>query len=1421
MTDKLPPDDLILTPMASLLVSGGPVEQEKASHELRHVVAEFEGLTASTQCGVTDNRSAGLDMELQPQTLECEINAMAVQSWFVHVHLYGRKVPMLVDTGSEVTVIQSELYRKLDDRRKPPLLDAGAEIRGVGGNSIAVRGAANIEYLLGSNICETHTLIADIHHQGILGMNFFEEHDCVLDMKDGLIMMDGAGYPLHRNKSSTTKMMAVCAVMVPPMSEVVISVRPTGNTILRGVSLVEPMEDASEWQGVLIGRSLVDSGTKTYGDVPLLLANVTDYEVEIKEETILAQSEPVEEVIPLEEEQKIGDDGPVRCNQTVSVTPKTSGESYPVCIATPEATGKNTYLPEHLQPLLDRVDLKGPEKQQVRDLLIEFQSVFAEPEGALGRTTRAKHEINTGDHPPIKQRARRVPQKQQEIIDKEIDSMLQAGVIAPSESPWGSPVVLVKKKDGTMRFCVDYRKLNDVTIKDAYPLPNIEETFDTLTESKMFCSLDLASGFWQLEMAEASKEKTAFSSRKGLFEFQVMPFGLCNAPATFERLMEIVLRGMLWSRCMVYLDDIICYGKTFSDTLENLRLVLQRLQGAHLKLKPKKCELFKDQILFLGFIIDGSGIRCDPDKIEAVRKWAPPTDLGEVRSFLGFASYHRRFIKGFSEMAAPLIQLTKKGIPFIWESEQEDSFHKLQSALITAPVLVHPTRHDPFILDTDASAYAMGGEISQIQDGVERVVAYASQTFSREERNYCTTKRELLAVIRMMEKFRHYLWGRHFTVRTDHGSLRWLSNFKDSDGMLARWLVRLTQYDFEIVHRIGTKHTNADGLSRCKQCQFDECPGAPQPRRNVLWEYGAGGVPFDAENGNLTDPIMVDEALDDPGTAHGLFNLLHSTRPPPSACELEATPMVADIDTKLKGFEQAFMQDGAEIARIQQGDPGIAPVLLAKKSKLPLDKETIAAMSAESKEYVARWNQLETVHGILYYQEGAVMGGSKRRLVLPFSLRMEVLHALHDLRMSGHLGIARTTARVRERYYWPGLSADVARWCAKCAVCAGRKGKPPPKRVPMQHRPVGAPFQRVAIDILDTRKVSRKGNQYILVIYDYFTKWMDAFPLKRHTADRVAEVMMTRFFVYHGVPETIHSDQGREFESELFSQLLKMCGIEKTRTSPYRPQSNGAVERVNRTLLNMLSAYVNERNDDWDEHLCFITMAYRSSVHSVTGCTPFSMLYGREMVLPIDLMYPSPQDFRCPQCGPEYVEWVRRALMSAHLFAREHSNAAILRQKKGYDSRSKEREYLKIGSYVRYYYPPEMQKSKFARPWLGPYEVIEKVTDVNYKIKSVAEPSKSRVVHFDTLKPYESDPGLQPDVPEMMELNDGGEYANFESLWDHIVTEGKESRATPWTPPEGKMALKEQQTEVRRENIIPEGTGRARKQPERLAYPKK
>ena len=478
-----------------------------------------------------------------------------------------------------------------------------------------------------------------------------------------------------------------------------------------------------------------------------------------------------------------------------------------------EGKGRKKELLQVLK--VDESRLTNVELTQLRRLVEEYNDIFAMDDSELGETNVVHHSINTGEHPPIRQAPRRVPFVLRKKIEEMVDEMVQKGIIQPSKSPWASPVVLVTKKDGGTRFCVDYRKLNAVTKLDTFPLPRIDDSLDLLAHTKYFTTLDLVAGYWQVPMEPQSQEKTAFCTSSGLYEFRVMPFGLCNAPATFQRLMETVLAGLARESCMVYLDDILVIGKSFDEHLQNLRRVFTRLREAGLSLKPRKCRLGMHSVEYLGYVVTEAGIAADPKKVTAVCDFPIPKDLKALRSFVGLASYYRRFIPSFSRVAAPLFELTKKDMPFLWSAKCQSAFESLKQALTQAPVLTFPRFDTGFLLETDASGVGLGAVLAQEQDdGTTRPIAYASRTLQPHERNYGVTELEALGVVWAVRHFRHYLFGQRCNVFTDHEALKALLNTPHPSGKLARWGLSLQELDLHIHYCPGSKNSHADALSR-------------------------------------------------------------------------------------------------------------------------------------------------------------------------------------------------------------------------------------------------------------------------------------------------------------------------------------------------------------------------------------------------------------------------------------------------------------------------------------------------------------------------------------------------------------------------------------------------------------------------------
>jgi len=492
-------------------------------------------------------------------------------------------------------------------------------------------------------------------------------------------------------------------------------------------------------------------------------------------------------------------------------------------------------LPPDITQQLDV--LPGEDKLRAQEMLEKYAATFEN--GSLGCTSQCQHRIELTDPRTIKQQPRRLSAVQRKQVEEEVEKMDAQGVIRPSYSPWASQIVLVPKKDGSTRFCVDYRALNAKTKIDAYPMPYPQDILDGLSGSDWFCTLDLKAGFWQIPMALEDVEKTAFCVPGGHYEFLRMPFGLVNATATFQRCMEKVLHGLIGRGVGVFVDDVVVYAPTFATLMTRLEEVLQRIQTAGLVLNVKKCKLFHREAKLLGHIISGGGIRPDTDQLKAITSWATPRNRREVRSFLGKVGYYRKFVPDFSEISAPLNELLSMKVHWEWGPAHESAFHALKDKLTSPPVLAYFDPTLPTMMDCDASGTGIGAVLLQEHPEGERVVAYFSRCLSSQERNYCVTRRELLAILEALRVWKHYAHGQKVKIRTDHSSLMWLKNFREPEGQLARWIEKLSQFDTQLEYRKGSASTNADALSRrpcvadCPNCSRAESKDAETARANA------------------------------------------------------------------------------------------------------------------------------------------------------------------------------------------------------------------------------------------------------------------------------------------------------------------------------------------------------------------------------------------------------------------------------------------------------------------------------------------------------------------------------------------------------------------------------------------------------------
>ena len=609
-----------------------------------------------------------------------------------------------------------------------------------------------------------------------------------------------------------------------------------------------------------------------------------------------------------------------------------------------------------------------------------------------------------------------------------------------------------------------------------------------------------------------------------------------------------------------------------------------------------------------------------------------------------------------------------------------------------------------YILDTDASADALGSVLSQVQDGHERVICYYSRTFNKPERNYCVTRKELLAIVDSVKHFHQYLYGSKCTVRTDHGSLAWLMRFSNPESQLARWIETLSMYDITIKYRPGRMNANADGLSRipcdmCHYCSKQEDLSAQRAAKKTASHESCRKMTLRSN----TQTVEENDTLEE--------------NPQGSSWITMKTPQ--------------DLRDG------QLNDSIIRIVLGWKESDSKPKWDDISHMCLIVKHYWSQWDRLKIIKGVLYREWYKTQGGPPtHQLVLPEIWRTEVLTLLHDNICAGHMGIHRTLARLRARFFWVGFKDDVVNKCNTCHACQARNMPTKPIKAPLKPYIVGVPMERIQMDIIGPLPETSLGNKYVLSVTCCFTKWTESYPLKNITAKTVASTFVKEFICRYSLVREIHSDQGRQFESDLFKEMCSLLGIEKTRTTAFYPASDGLIERTQRTIEDMLSKYIKANQRDWDEVLPFMLMAYRSSKQESTKHTPNIMFLGRETDLPVDLLYPPPPVESDDRSTNEYVAELKYRLKTVHEMARNSLMEAGQKQKLAYDRKVSKHTY-KVGDavWLRSYAKPKGLSRKLQLRWEGPFKIVGKISDLTYKIQR-SRKADFKVIQFNRLKPY-------------------------------------------------------------------------------------
>ena len=925
----------------------------------------------------------------------------------------------------------------------------------------------------------------------------------------------------------------------------------------------------------------------------------------------------------------------------------------------------------------------------------------------MGFNDKYPHYMETTDEKPVPLRYNRMSPKLQKVLDDEIEDLLRHGFIEPSTSSWRSPVVMVKKPHSDeYRLCVDYRLTNAKTTPESFPTMTLEEIWEIIGVHKpaLFSKLDLMSGYQQLAMHPDTKHKSTFVVRGNSYQWNRLPFGLRNAPITFQKLMADVLKGLLFKTCLIYLDDIIVWGDCIECHKKNLQEVFDRLEKANLTLKASKCEFAMEEIAYLGHVLSKNGVKPNLEKVEIIKNYARPQNVKQLRQFLGLSQYYRRFQKNFSNISRPLYDLTKKDAEWIWSDECEKSFQTLKTNLITAPILAFPNPNRPYLITCDASTTGLGFILSQKdENGIERVISYSGRALRKAEKNYSITELEALSVIAAFKQFHPYIYGNFVTLRTDHKALQYIYKNKTSKGRLMRWVLELMNYDYEIEHKPGINNEAADALSRL--------PEFPKSTENQPEIPGDSHIMTVTAHRSESDNVNPEEVLlNNDGTLQKFdwqqVSIFEETENELDMAMMMDSPNEYCFDIKkidIIAEQKSCEEIGPWYQFIKTGN--VPPNVDFSKAKLSTADQFAIKDGILVHLFQPRTRNIHRYHPII------------TQIVVPKKLRAQLLSEFHDSLTGGsHQSFDRVYQAIRQRFYWPRMYEDIHEYHKTCKDCQ-RASTHHPKRPPLNPLPVAGLFERIQMDYLGPFRQSKCGKRWILLVIDSFSGWCEAFALPNADAITTAKVLYSEIFTRYGAPRYLLSDRGANFLSTLVQALCEIFSIKRVRTSSYHPASNARCEKFNAFINKSLRTMVDESQEDWPDIIPGIMMAYRCTPARASQFSPYFLLFGKEMTTPIETAI----NPNITEVSPNYRDTLKSFIDNVKVSRKiAHDNIVRSQQqmKEYYDRNSAPPRY-KLGDIVWLHDPttPVGFSRKLKPRWRGPYRISEIGPNSTYRLR--------------------------------------------------------------------------------------------------------
>lgn len=1342
--------------------------------------------------------------------------------FYADVKLGGKiTVRALLDSGSMACTLSSSVIPQLLQHAvlKDPILGpTDTVLIGCGGSRTLPSGVCDLEMELCGCKVIVPTLVVDVQcDELIVGSNLLRyvisklklrqdlqdqcptALSCGVDARQRLLSLM-AGVEEVPDMVGTVKMKT--AVTLEPMTEHLVwgKLQRVDRQLTGSTVVIEPTTARARPRTVMVGRTV--TFLREDGWLPLKVINPSDKPVTLRRNAKLADVSICASV------EILGGAQPSVWQQVQLQTTSSTGQSLVSEASTlpdhPQSRRQRVSAESHQAKLctlgLSDIDIESCEvsakyKERLTELVVEFESIFSRDKLDCGKATGCLHRIRVMDEKPFRLPCRRIPPTQYEKLRQALNEMEEREIIRKSNSEFASPLVLVWKKTGDLRICNDFRWLNARTIKDAHPLPHPADALSALGGNAFFSTMDLTSGYYNVEVHEADRKYTAFSSPFGLYEYNRMPQGLCNSPATFMRMMLSVFGDQNFMSLLCYLDDVLVFAPTEDLALERLEMVFRRLQAHNLKLAPRKCNFLRRSVKFLGHVISADGIQSDPDKVVAITSLTE-SDLMEdgtdvpsqrkVRSFLGMVVYYQQFIEGCSAMAKPLFRLTsgskgprgsgrkqryvrRKLSATDWTQEFSKAFCQLKQALLDHVVLAHPKFDEPFLLSVDASTDGLGAVLSQVPAGgsTARPIAFASKSLSYAQSKYPAHRLEFFALKwAVCDKFHHWLRGHQFTVWTDNNPLTYILSKARLDACEQRWVAKLAPFQFDIKYIPGPRNVVADALSRepfvlsSTACRLTKVPydkllaeatavGTSGVQEAFRWAACPPDVSSECGQPVASQCVAVSES--GAVTSQEVVAVLEACRDRDSSVCPHAFLLPQFSQTVLQLVQTGSGALSHDVLKERQRRDIVLNrvIFFVERGRRPSRRERVRE-SAEVLKLLRSWEKLKMRDGVLYrVAKNAVTKKKTYLFVVPLLLRNEVLKGVHD--EAGHQGQQRTLYLTRQRFHWIGLAHDVMEYVKCCRRCVVSKSAEPEARAPLENIRTSEPLELVSIDFWSA-EVSANKSLDVLVITDHFTKMAHAFLCPNQSAKAVAHQLWNNYFCIYGFPRRLHSDQGANFESALIAELLNVAGVQKSHTTPYHPMGNGSCERMNRTLGNMIRALPPRAKHRWPEALKSLTFAYNCTVHETTGYAPFLLMFGRVPRLPVDVIFGSVLDDPEVVDYDRYIESLRRDMREAMYVAQTVATKQLQRHTNLYNRRVRGAP-VDIDDRVLLANKGERGKRKLADRWENTvYVVVEKNEECHtFKIRNPIT-DQVKVVHRNLIMPVNFLPLPEPDIDAQGEV---------------------------------------------------------------------